>query len=329
MAGEWIAYDLALPGKPEVQELIDLTGKPVETVVFRLLQLWGWAAVNCDAGEARMTLPRLARVCGGDEDFWRHVAAVGWLEINETAATVSIPGWDRRFSQAAKSRLQEAGRKRAYEERNPGRKQASPDSDGGASDRPTVERRNVRRPGVADRGDRGDRGELPPPPPPPADAGDWGRLRAAWNAGPGRPWKPAEPPDGLAERLAEPGWLTEALEAIPRLAACRFFRTAPTLLQFVRPGFARRVLGGQYDEAKPERAGRDERPPPIPIAQRRCWRGDAERSMNDAEYAAWRRDQAAGGSSSAVADGLRVRSAGGDVEAARSEVLEQLRRAEA
>lgn len=28
MAGEWIAYDLALPSKPEVQELLDLTGDP-------------------------------------------------------------------------------------------------------------------------------------------------------------------------------------------------------------------------------------------------------------------------------------------------------------
>lgn len=29
MAGEWIAYDLGLPDKPEVQELIDVTGRPV------------------------------------------------------------------------------------------------------------------------------------------------------------------------------------------------------------------------------------------------------------------------------------------------------------
>ena len=39
MAGEWIAYDLGLPDKPEVQELIDETGQPVEVIVFRLLRL--------------------------------------------------------------------------------------------------------------------------------------------------------------------------------------------------------------------------------------------------------------------------------------------------
>ena len=250
MAGEWIAYDLALPGKPEVQELIDLTGDPVEVVVYRLLQLWGWASMNCQDGVARMTVPRLVRTCGGTEDFWRHVASVGWLEIDETAATVSIPAWDRRFSQAAKSRLQHRDRASAQNEREPDRRQ-----------RPKVACAQAQAPPALTRS-RGDRGEYPPPPPPPADAGDWGRLRAAWNAGPGRPWKPSEPPDGLGERLAEPGWLAEALEAIPRLTACKFFRTPPTLLQFVRPGFARRVMGGQYDEARQDRPGGPSADPP-------------------------------------------------------------------
>ena len=70
MAGEWIPYDLALPTKPEVQELIDLTGEPVETVVFRMLQLWGWASLNSDDGTVRATPARLGRTCGGDERFW-------------------------------------------------------------------------------------------------------------------------------------------------------------------------------------------------------------------------------------------------------------------
>jgi hypothetical protein len=259
VAGEWLALDIGLPDKPEVQELIDLTGEPVEVVVFRLFRLWGWASMHCADGTARMTLPRLVRTCGASETFWRAVAAVGWLEIDETVATVAVPGWDRRFSQAAKSRIQARDREKAYEER---------------SGRPS-QRERGRQP-ARKRGDdpapsrgRGEemRGEYPPPPPP-ADA--WERLRAAWRAGPGRPWKPADPPDGLAERLAEPGWLHEALEAIPRLAGCRFFKTPPTLIQFVKQGFVRRVMGGQYDDAKPARgpAPADDRPPP------RGWTGD-------------------------------------------------------
>jgi hypothetical protein len=253
MAGEWIAYDLALPAKPEVQELIDETGHPVEVVVYRLLQLWGWASMHCHDGVARMTLPRLVRTCGGDDAFWRAVAAVGWLEIDETAATVAVPGWDRRFSQAAKSRAQQSDRARAYEERNPGRKRPPGPSDARAPDVPTPAHR------------RGEeiRGEYPPPP---RDASQsrkaWATLRAAWAAGPGRPWTPPEPPDGLADRLAEDGWLEEAVEAIGRLKACRFFKTPPTLIQFVKAGFVRRVLGGQYDEPRAERPAGGPADPP-------------------------------------------------------------------
>ncbi len=141
MAGEWIAYDLALPQKPEVQELIDTTGLPVQEVVFNLLNLWGWASMHCADGTARMTVPRLVRTCGATEQFWNAVASVGWLEIDETDATVAVPGWDRRFSQAAKSRAQQADRSREHEERNPGRKRRQSDSDATASDDPTPDRR--------------------------------------------------------------------------------------------------------------------------------------------------------------------------------------------
>lgn len=74
-----------------------------------------------------------------------------------------------------------------------------------------------------------------------------------------------QPPDGAADRLAEPGWLTDALEAIGRLRACRYFETPVALGQFVKPGFVTKVLGGQYDAPKgrPATAGRaDDRPPP-------------------------------------------------------------------
>jgi hypothetical protein len=95
-------------------------------------------------------------------------------------------------------------------------------------------------------------------PPPPREASQsagsgrdaWRTLQAAWNAGPGRQWTPPEPPDGLAERLADAAWLPAALDAIGRLQACKFFSTPVTLIQFVGPGFVARVLGGQYDAAK-------------------------------------------------------------------------------
>lgn len=255
MAGEWIAYDITLPEKPEVQELLDTTGEPVEVVVFRLLRLWGWASMHCADGTARMTVPRLVRTCGGDDAFWMAVQAVGWLEIDEAAETVAVPGWDRRFSCSAKARIQESDRKRAYEDRNPGRKRTFAPSDGGASDGPTAASR------------RGEEKRIPPPPREGVEeseaAAGWGALRPAWSAGPGKAWKPAAPPPELAARLAEQGWLAEALEAIPRLRGCRYFETPVTLTQFCGAGFVQRVLGGQYDAPKTTKrpAEPGERPP--------------------------------------------------------------------
>ena len=259
MAGEWIAYDLALPQKPEVQELIDTTGLPVQEVVFNLLQLWGWASLHCADGSARMTLPRLVRTCGATEEFWSAVAGVGWLDIDETVATVAVPGWDRRFSQAAKSRAQEADRKRAYEVANPGRKRPGSPSDGGASDAPDGSPSDDPTP-ESRRGDRGDSREGHHHP---HEA--WGKLLAAWNAGKGRKWTPTTPPDGWAERIAEPGWFEVAIEAIGRIDECRYFKTPMTLIQFLKPGWAHKVLGGSFDNEKgqPHR-GRDfgDSPPP-------------------------------------------------------------------
>ena len=271
MAGEWIAYDLGLPDKPEVQELIDTTGLPVAEIVFALLRLWGWAALNSSDGRARMTVPRLVRTCGQDQAFWYHVAAVGWLEIDETDATVAIPGWDRRFSQAAKSRIQQSDRAKAYEERNPGRKRPPDPSDARAPERPMVAHR---------RGDRGDRGEVPPPPreaaqgEPEATDGGWLAFRKLWNeeaaAGNRKVWKPATPPDGWSERLSEGGWLEHAGEAIARLAKCRYFETPVPLTQFLGPRFVALCLGGQYDAPKAKKGG--DRPDDRPTVK--GWQGE-------------------------------------------------------
>jgi uncharacterized protein YdaU (DUF1376 family) len=95
----------------------------------------------------------------------------------------------------------------------------------------------------------------PPPPTPPGDfRDDWEALRTAWNAawGDKRQWRSAEPPQEAIDRLAEPGWLQEAIRAIPEIkrGACAGFRTPPGLRQFCgkdeRGTFVARMLGGEF-----------------------------------------------------------------------------------
>lgn len=105
----------------------------------------------------------------------------------------------------------------------------------------------------------------PPPPSPPPDAGasegapdGWQRLRAAWNAtwGERRRWRSIEPPPEAVARLAEPGWLEEAIAAIPQIKAglCDGFDTPPTLRQFCsrddRGTFVARMLGGEFSDKR-------------------------------------------------------------------------------
>jgi hypothetical protein len=96
MAGEWIPIDCNLGTKPEVLELVDVTGQPVEVVAWRLIQLWSWAAMNTADGQIVATPRRLIAVAGGDEAFWLAVERVGWIAFE--GSNMTICGWDRRFS---------------------------------------------------------------------------------------------------------------------------------------------------------------------------------------------------------------------------------------
>lgn len=102
MAAEWFPVDVSLDTKPEVQELVDLTGEKVEVIVFRLLKLWGWVQLNTADGRFRSTPARLGRICGGEAPFWEAVAAVGWIVFD--GETAQIPKWEERFGGAAKRR---------------------------------------------------------------------------------------------------------------------------------------------------------------------------------------------------------------------------------
>ena len=238
MAGEWIQIDCNIATKAEVEELIDLTGCERELIVGRMVALWAWSAMNCAEGSARMTVGRLCRMFGGDDTFWAGVQRVGWLDWTDDGETVAIPGWERRFSKSAKNRV-------CHADRAAGARAGAQKRTGACAKAHEAVRESALELGELD-----ELGEDPPPP-----RVGFAELREAWNKGPGRRWTPHKPPAGAEDRLAEPGWFTNAVQAIERLRVAKFFKTPPTLIQFIGEGFVERVLGGQYDAAKTEKGG--------------------------------------------------------------------------
>ena len=279
MAGEWIPIDCNLGTKPEVLELVDETGEPVEVVVYRLIQLWSWASMNTADGTIRTTPARLAAVAGGDEAFWLAVERVGWVSFLN--GTIVIEGWERRFSRAAKARAENARRACAYRARK-----ARPQDITGEEN--TEE-------------------EIPAAPvptsKPPSASSSRAKPAVSWSADDGwqgitdadrSEWATAFPGAALDQELAK---ATAWLRANPKRCGKRNWR------RFL-VGWLQRCQdkGGTHREPGNRPAG----PPPVDPARRRFYRSDAGRNMTDAEYAVWQRDRNSGGTTAALATALRL-----------------------
>ena len=282
MAGSWIRMRHDLIDAPEIRRLAKAIGVTKDDVYGKLFRLWSWFdrhSVNgVVAGEELEAVDELI----GTDGFAAALVSVGWLVAQDGG--IEIPHWERHFSDSAKARGLAVKRmervrcaKSATDPPDPVARAAQPDK---------------RRLDI-------------PPPPPPVDAAPpeeaSATIRAAWakivRSGHGKPYKAAKMPDGWADRLAEPGWLDEALRAIEHLPRCRFFSQPATLHQLCGPRFVTNVLAGQYDEAKPVKAARvDPAAPPPPridpaFAAARAATERREREHMEAEHR--RLDQAA------------------------------------
>lgn len=271
MAGEWIPIDCNLGTKPEVLEVAAATHEPIEVVVGRMVRLWSWAWHVTADGTIRVPRSMLATVAGGDDQFWLAVERAGWLVCTEDSIT--IPGWSERFGNAAKRRLSEQRRqsvRRAYAKR-------THDS---VTDCVLEERRGEEK-----------REEIQPAAPvPTSEPAKPSRSRAkpslTWSSGSGwegitdadrLEWATAFPGAVLAQELAK---ATAWLKANPQRCGKRNWR------RFI-VGWLQRCQdkGGTNREPGNRPAG----PTPEDRARRRFYRGDAQKSMTDQEYAEWRR----------------------------------------
>ena len=285
MAGEWIPVDCNLGMKPEVLELVDETGLPVEVVGWRLIQLWSWAALNTADGTIRATPARLAMVAGGDADFWLAVERVGWVSFLN--GTVVIEGWDKRFSRAAKARAVNARRQDTHRKKT--RNGAALPQDSTGQEKTGEEKEQPAAPVPTSKPAKPSRSRAKPAVAWSADAG-WTGITDADRA----EWAAAFPGAELKQELAK---ATAWLKANPKRAGRRNWR------RFL-VGWLQRCQdkGGTHREAGNRPAG----PTPEERAKRRFFRGDAQRSMTDQEYAEWRRGKRPSTEAAALAGAITL-----------------------
>jgi len=291
MAGEWIPLDCNLGTKPEVLELVDETGLPIEVVCWRLIQLWSWAALNSSDGTIRATPRRVAAVAGGDEAFWLAVERVGWVSFLN--GTIVIEGWEKRFSRAAKARAMHARRQDSYRWRS---RDGGPSQGGDGAESLQEKTGQERR-----------EEEIQPAAPVPTSkpaARSRTKSALAWSADAGwagitdadrQEWAQAFPGAVLDQELAK---ATAWLKANPSRAGRRNWRA-----------FVVRWLSRCQDKGGTNRepGNRPAAPLPVDQAKRRFYRADAGQQMNEAEYAIWRREQRTGGATTALATSLKLK----------------------
>jgi hypothetical protein len=254
MAGEWIPIDIGIWQKPEVQELVDLTGASEDSVVARLVRMWGWASIHTADGTIRATPDRLARLHGGDQAFWLAVESVGWITFDKADGTVTIAGWEKKFSRAAKARAEDRIRKSAVRQSDSG---VCPESVRNLSGEVRTEiglhNRTVQEKTVQDRTDTpplrsrvssGDATRAT------ADGGDiqgiWETFRQAWNGTTNtKPWNALGCPSEAIGIVTDPAFVQGYPAALERLRASKFFADPAALTWFLRNWS--RVLAGEFD----------------------------------------------------------------------------------
>jgi len=303
MAGEWIPLDCNLGTKPEVLELMDETGLPVEVVCWRLVQLWSWAALNSSDGTIRATPRRVASVAGGDEAFWLAVERVGWVTF--VGDRIVIEGWEKRFSGSAKARALHARRQDSYRGRPrdaaPSQGCDAPASQGGDASPSPQDRTGEDRTGE-------EKKEIQPAAPVATSEPPKRRTRSqphsavSWNADAGwqgitdadrQEWRQAYPACDLTAELAK---ATSWLKANPTKAHKSNWRrfVVSWLTRSQDRGGTNRTPGVRPDERAPAKSW-DERP---------SYRAEFQRSMTDAEYR--RAKQGKGGTVAALASSVKL-----------------------
>jgi hypothetical protein len=285
MAGEWIKMRIDLASDPAVVRIRRATGIDADAVVGKLHRLWAWADTHTADGTAAGLDVEWVDELTGCKGFGDAMIATGWLEAD--AAGLRFANFERHNGRPAKVRALAKTRMERVR-----------CATSATVAQPEEEKKKRRE-------------EIQKPAAPVATSEPAARSRPAsavsWSADSG--WQGITPQDRTEWATAYPGAAidqelakaTAWLKANPAKAGKRNWRA-----------FLVRWLGRCQDKGGTNRepGNRPQTgPPPVDQGKRRFWRADADRSITDAESAAWIRDRRTGGIAAGLAETMTARTA--------------------
>jgi len=104
----WIKVEIGLADKPEIVRIASALKADEDTIVGKLIRLWGWANMHSEDGSVLMPPEWIDRFLG-IPGFYQAMIAVGWLSVSGDSFT--FPNFDRHNGYSAKRRALDATRK--------------------------------------------------------------------------------------------------------------------------------------------------------------------------------------------------------------------------
>lgn len=102
MAGDWMKITLDLPDKPEVHQIAALTKLDCDTVVGKLVRVWGWFDQQTTNGNARGVTLTLVDRFANHTGFGKAMQQAGWMTVSKNG--IIMPNFGRHNGQSAKKR---------------------------------------------------------------------------------------------------------------------------------------------------------------------------------------------------------------------------------
>jgi hypothetical protein len=104
MPGDWIKVETATPEKPEVFRLARLLSVSRSSAFGAVVIFWAWLDRNSSDGNVDGIVGADVDDLVGIPGFSDALQSVGWLHIDATAGTMTVPHYERMNGQSAKSR---------------------------------------------------------------------------------------------------------------------------------------------------------------------------------------------------------------------------------